>query len=146
LHAVKSAHLGITHQQSNIDLYAGDRWAREATERLLPFANAMPNNTDFGTYWNAMWGGFEASSTGQKTTNRAGSDVEAGLKSSLGEALVIHCPDGEKMNTARDLAGSGRTPIGVSAAQSRLHLGWLSSSKGLGILFLLPAVVLVILV
>ena len=89
LHAVKSAHLGITHQQSNIDLYAGDRWAREATERLLPFANAMPNNTDFGTYWNAMWGGLEASWTGQKTPEQAVSDLEAELTSSLGEAIVI---------------------------------------------------------
>ena len=26
---------------------ASDRWAREATERLLPHANAMPNNSDF---------------------------------------------------------------------------------------------------
>src|SRR5690606_281130 len=49
------------------------------------------------------------------------------------------------MNASRDIAESARTPIGVRAAQSRLHLGWLSSSKGLGILFLLPAVVLVVL-
>lgn len=89
LHAIKSAHLGIAHQQSNIDLYANDRWAREATERLLPFANAMPNNTDFGTYWNAMWSGLEAAWTGQKTPEQAVADVEAELKNSLGEAIVI---------------------------------------------------------
>lgn len=89
LHAIKSAHLGIARQQSNIDLYAGDRWAREATERLLPFANAMPNNTDFGTYWNAMWNGLEASWTGQKTPEQAVSDLETELSNSLGEAIII---------------------------------------------------------
>ncbi|MCT7373937.1 extracellular solute-binding protein [Chelativorans salis] len=89
LHAIKSAHLGIAHQQSNIDLYANDRWAREATERLLPHANAMPNNADFGTYWNAMWSGLEAAWTGQKTPEQAVNDVEAELKNSLGEAIII---------------------------------------------------------
>lgn len=89
LHAVKSAHLGIARQQSNIDLYASDRWTREATERLLPFANAMPNNADFGTYWNAMWKGLEASWTGQKTPEQAVEDLEAELTNSLGEAIII---------------------------------------------------------
>jgi len=89
LHAVKSAHLGITKQEANIDLYADDRWTREATERLLPHANAMPNNADFGTYWNAMWSGLEASWTGQKTPEQAVNDLEAELKNSLGEAIVI---------------------------------------------------------
>ena len=49
------------------------------------------------------------------------------------------------MNASRDIAEPARTSIGVRAAQSRLRLGWLNSSKGLGILFLLPAVVLVVL-
>jgi len=89
LHAVKSAHLGITKQEANIDIYADDRWTREATERLLPHANAMPNNADFGTYWNAMWSGLEASWTGQKTPEQAVTDLEAELKNSLGEAIVI---------------------------------------------------------
>jgi len=89
LHAVKSAHLGITKQESNIDIYADDRWTREATERLLPYANAMPNNADFGTCWNAMWSGLEASWTGQKTPEQAVNDLEAELKNGLGEAIVI---------------------------------------------------------
>jgi inositol-phosphate transport system substrate-binding protein len=89
LHAIKSAHLGIAKQQSNIDLYSNDRWAREATERLLPHANAMPNNSDFGTYWNAMWKGLESAWTGQKTAEQAVTDLEAELKSGLGEAIVI---------------------------------------------------------
>ena len=54
LHAIKSAHLGVSKSESAVDFYAANRWAREATERLLPHANAMPNNSDFGTYWNIM--------------------------------------------------------------------------------------------
>jgi inositol-phosphate transport system substrate-binding protein len=89
LHAIKSAHLGIAKQQSNIELYSNDRWAREATERLLPHANAMPNHSDFGTYWNAMWAGLEAAWTGQKSPEQAVNDLEAELRSALGEAIVI---------------------------------------------------------
>jgi inositol-phosphate transport system substrate-binding protein len=89
LHAIKSAHLGIAKEQSNIELYSNDRWAREATERLLPHANAMPNNADFGTYWNAMWKGLEASWTGAKTPEQAVADLEAELKSALGEGVII---------------------------------------------------------
>ncbi|PSH62953.1 ABC transporter substrate-binding protein [Phyllobacterium brassicacearum] len=89
LHAIKSAHLGITKQEANVDLYSSDRWAREATERLLPYANAMPNNSDFGTYWNAMWKGLESAWTGQKAPGQAVQDLETELKSSLGEAIVV---------------------------------------------------------
>lgn len=89
LHAIKSAHLGIARQQLNIPLYANDRWAREATERLLPHANAMPNNSDFGVYWSAMWSGLEAAWTGQKTPEQAVADLEAELRSALGEAVVV---------------------------------------------------------
>ncbi len=63
--------------EAEIELYASDRWAREATERLLPYANAMPNNADFGTYWNIMWKGLEASWTGAKTLDAAVNDVES---------------------------------------------------------------------
>ncbi|MBA3516221.1 MAG: extracellular solute-binding protein [Rhizobiales bacterium] len=89
LHAIKSAHLGISKEQSNISLYSGDRWAREATERLLPHANAMPNNSDFGAYWNSMWSGLESAWTGQKTPEQAVADVETELKSALGDAIII---------------------------------------------------------
>jgi inositol-phosphate transport system substrate-binding protein len=89
LHAIKSAHLGISKQQSTIGLYRDDRWAREATERLLPHAHAMPNNSDFGTYWNAMWSGLESAWTGQKTPEQAVADLETELKSALGEAIII---------------------------------------------------------
>jgi inositol-phosphate transport system substrate-binding protein len=49
----------------------------------------MPNNSDFGTYWNAMWKGLESAWTGQKTAEQAVTDLEAELKSGLGEAIVI---------------------------------------------------------
>lgn len=89
LHAIKSAHLAIGKQQSNIELYSGDRWAREATTRLLPHANAMPNHTDFGEYWTVMWKGLEASWTGQKKPEQAVADVATELKNSLGSAIII---------------------------------------------------------
>ncbi|URK89157.1 extracellular solute-binding protein (plasmid) [Rhizobium sp. RCAM05350] len=89
LHAVKSAHLGISKAESEIDLYSSDRWAREATERLLPYANAMPNNADFGTYWTIMWKGLEASWTGAKTVEASIGDVETELKSTLGDKIII---------------------------------------------------------
>ncbi|MDP1732666.1 MAG: extracellular solute-binding protein [Devosia sp.] len=89
LHAIKSAHLGISVQEASIELYSNDRWAREATERLLPHANAMPNNSDFGAYWNVMWKNLEAAWTGTKTVDAAIADAESELKSTLGDAIVI---------------------------------------------------------
>lgn len=89
LHAIRSAHLGITRQQSSIELYSNNRWAREATERLLPHANAMPNNSDFGAYWNVMWKNLEAAWTGTKTVDAAVADAESELKSTLGDAIII---------------------------------------------------------
>lgn len=89
LHAIKSAHLGISPSEAEVDLYASDRWASEATERLLPHANAMPNSADFGKYWTIMWKNLEASWTGAKTVDAAINDAEAELKSTLGDAIVI---------------------------------------------------------
>lgn len=89
LHAIKSAHLAIARSQSDIELYSSDRWAREATERLLPHANAMPNNSDFGAYWNIMWSNLEAAWTGAKTVDAAMADAESELASTLGDAILI---------------------------------------------------------
>ena len=89
LHAIKSAHLGIAKSQTSIALYSNDRWASEATERLLPFANAMPNHTEFGTYWTIMWNGLEAAWTGQKSAQQAADDAEAELKNTLGDTIII---------------------------------------------------------
>lgn len=89
LHAIKSAHLGISVQEATLALYSDDRWAREATERLLPHATAMPNNSDFGTYWNIMWKNLEGAWTGTKSVDAAITDAEAELKSTLGDAIII---------------------------------------------------------
>lgn len=89
LHAIKSAHLGISESQMDVALYAADRWASEATEQLLPYANAMPNNSDFGAYWDVMWSNLEAVWTGTKTVDEGVADAEAELVSTLGDAIVI---------------------------------------------------------
>ncbi len=89
LHAIKSAHLGISNAETSVDLYSGDRWAREATERLLPYASAMPNNVNFGQYWEIMFGGLEASWTGQKSVADAIADVETELATTLGDKIVM---------------------------------------------------------
>lgn len=89
LHAIKSAHLAIAPTQTSIELYAADRWASEATEALLPYANAMPNNADFGAYWDVMWKNLEAVWTGAKTVDAAIADAESELKTTLGDAIVI---------------------------------------------------------
>ena len=89
LHAIKSAHLGIAKSQTSIELYSNDRWASEATERLLPSANAMPNNTDFGVYWTAMWKGLESAWTGQKSPDQAAADAAAELGNALGDRIIM---------------------------------------------------------
>lgn len=89
LHAIKSAHLAVTKEQSNVELYANDQWASAATERLLPHATAMPNNTDFGAYWDIMWSNLEAAWTGVKTVDEAISDAEAELGASLGDGVIM---------------------------------------------------------
>ncbi|WP_424830545.1 ABC transporter substrate-binding protein [Ruegeria sp.] len=89
LHAIKSAHLGIGQQQANIELYANDRWASEATERLLISANAQPNNLDYGAYSEAMFKGLEAAWTGVKTPAEAVAELEAELTAKLGDNLIV---------------------------------------------------------
>lgn len=89
LHAIKSAHLGISHQQSNIELYADDRWASEATDRLLGSANAQPNHVQYGAFSEAMWKGLEAAWTGVKTPAEAVAEIEIELKAKLGDELII---------------------------------------------------------
>ena len=73
----------------NIQLYGGDRWAREAATVLLPFATAEPNNVNFGQYFEAMFTGLQAAWTGQKTVAEAIADLETELSAALGDAIVI---------------------------------------------------------
>ena len=89
LHAIKSGHLAIGSEQLAIPLYANDRWATEATERLLPHAVSMPNSTDFGAFWTIMFKGLEASWTGQKSVADAVADVEAEYKATMADAIIM---------------------------------------------------------
>jgi inositol-phosphate transport system substrate-binding protein len=89
LHAIKSSHLGISVQQASLPLYANDRWAAEATEALLPHANSMPNNANFGAYQTIMFKGLEAAWTGTKTVEQAVNDAANELSSSLGDAVLV---------------------------------------------------------
>jgi len=89
LHAVKSAHLGISKAEETVGLYAGDRWIREATPVLLPYASAQPNNVNFGQYFEVMFSGLQAAWTGQKTVEEAIIDVETELRAALGDNIVI---------------------------------------------------------
>ena len=89
LHAIKSGHLAIGSEQTAVPLYANDRWASEATERLLPHAVSMPNNTDFGAFWTTMFKGLEASWTGQKSVEDAVADVEAEYKATMADAIIM---------------------------------------------------------
>jgi len=89
MHAIKSAHLGISYQQSNVELYANDRWAAEATDRLLGTANAQPNHLGYGTFSEAMWKGLEASWTGAQTPAEAVAALEAELTAKLGDDVLI---------------------------------------------------------
>ncbi|WP_144407535.1 extracellular solute-binding protein [Gynuella sunshinyii] len=89
LHAIKSSHLGITKEQLNIPLYANNRWAMEATERLLPYASAMPNDTDFGNFWNIYWKGLEAAWTGQKTAEQAVKEAVTELRATMANSVII---------------------------------------------------------
>ncbi|MEC9403401.1 MAG: extracellular solute-binding protein [Pseudomonadota bacterium] len=89
LHAIKSAHLGIAREQSNIELYANDRWAAEATRRLLPYANAQPNNPNYGKFSEIMFKGLETAWTGTKSPADAVAEVEAEMTAVLGDDLIV---------------------------------------------------------
>ncbi|MFC5522190.1 extracellular solute-binding protein [Polaromonas jejuensis] len=90
LHAIKSAHLGISPQEANIGLYRSDRWATAATARLLPYAYAMPNDTDLGNLWNSYWKGLEAAWSGKKTAQEAVTDAEKEIRGgNLANRVVI---------------------------------------------------------
>jgi len=89
LHAVASGHLAIGTEEAKVPFYANDRWSREATEELLPYANSIPNNADFGVYWTAMYKGLEASWTGASPVADAVKTAEAEVKAALGDGIII---------------------------------------------------------
>jgi inositol-phosphate transport system substrate-binding protein len=89
LHAVKSAHLGISEDETQVPLYAADEWLAAASERLAPHTNAIPNNADFGTFWTAMYQGLESSWTGASDPAEAAQNVADTVKQSLGDNVVV---------------------------------------------------------
>lgn len=89
LHAVKSGHLAIGEEEAKIPFYANDRWTTEASENLLPYAEHIPNNVDFGTIWDAMYQGLEASWTGTSSVEDAVNTVKSTVEASLGDTVII---------------------------------------------------------
>jgi len=89
LHAVASGHLAIGEDQATVPLYANDYWTTEATEKLLPYANAIPNNAEFGIYWDAMFRGLEAAWTGASTVEQAVSAARNDVTSALGNGVLV---------------------------------------------------------
>ncbi|MBB5752258.1 ABC transporter substrate-binding protein [Prosthecomicrobium pneumaticum] len=89
LHAISSAHLAISQAETTIPLYSENRWAAEATERLLATATAMPNHSQFSPYWDIYWKGLLATWTGEKTPDQAVAEAEAAVKEQLGDAIII---------------------------------------------------------
>lgn len=89
LHAVKSGKVALSDAEAQIPLFANDRWAGIATTELLPHAVAIPNDIDFGPYWQAMFKNLEASWTGTISVEDAVSALEAEVTSTLGDKIIV---------------------------------------------------------
>ena len=89
LHAIQSNHLAVAKAQDGIELYSGNRWAAEATERLLGSANSQPNHLQYGAYSEAMFRGLEAAWTGVQTPEEAVAEVEAQMTATIGDDLIV---------------------------------------------------------
>jgi inositol-phosphate transport system substrate-binding protein len=88
LHALASAHLGITVSQTLLDIYASDRWAAEATA-LLRHARALPNNRHFGQYDQLVWRGLTATWSGAATPEEAVETVVREMRATMADKVVI---------------------------------------------------------
>jgi inositol-phosphate transport system substrate-binding protein len=89
LHAIQSNHLAVAKAQNDVDLYRGNRWASEATEVLLASATAQPNHLQYGAFSEAMFRGLEAAWTGVQTPKEAVAEVEAQMRATIGEDLIV---------------------------------------------------------
>lgn len=89
LHAVKSGKVALSDAEAQIPLFANDRWAVTATTELLPHATSIPNDVEFGPYWNAMFKGLEASWTGTVTVEEAVNALEAEVTAALGDKIIV---------------------------------------------------------
>ena len=89
LHAIQSNHLAVAKAQDSVGLYSGNRWAAEATERLLGSANSQPNHLKYGAFAEAMFRGLEAAWTGVQTPEQAITEVEAQMRATIGDDLIV---------------------------------------------------------
>lgn len=87
LHAISSAHLGITHSQENLAQYADDRWTAEAT-KLLQGASALPNHLHFGQFDQIVWKGLTATWSGTDP-NEAVKTVAKEIQLTMGTKVII---------------------------------------------------------
>ena len=87
LHAIASAHLGITRSQEKTALYADDRWTTEMT-KLLKGAIALPNNVHFGRYDQIVWRGLTASWTGASPLEAVNTVVKE-IRAVMGDKVII---------------------------------------------------------
>ena len=87
LHAIASAHLGITKSQEKVAQYADDRWTAEAT-KLLKGAIALPNNVHFGQYDQIVWRGLTASWSGTSPRDAVNTVVKE-IKATMGDKVII---------------------------------------------------------
>ena len=88
LHAIASAHLGITHAQTQLEMYASDRWTAETTA-LLERAFALPNVPAIGRYERVVWQGLMASWSGSATPEQAAETVVRELQSTMRDTVII---------------------------------------------------------
>ncbi len=88
LHAIASAHLGITNAQLRLSQYANDRWTEEATA-LLRSAFALPNNPDFGKYDALVWKGLTAAWSGDVTPQQAADTVVKEIRATMANKVII---------------------------------------------------------
>ncbi len=87
LHAISSAHLGITRSQEKLAQYADDRWTAEAT-KLLRHATALPNHLHFGRFDQIVWKGLTAAWTGT-APGKAVETVVREIQSTMGDKVLI---------------------------------------------------------
>ncbi len=88
LHALASAHLGITDAQTRLDTYVSDRWTAEATG-LLKHAVALPNNRHFGRYDQLVWKGLTAVWSGSVTPEDAVKTVVEEMRATMAGKVII---------------------------------------------------------
>ncbi|MHA1524435.1 MAG: ABC transporter substrate-binding protein [Alphaproteobacteria bacterium] len=88
LHAIASAHLGITNAQTKVSQYADDRWTSEATS-LLKSAFALPNSTDFGQYDTLVWKGLTAAWSGGVSPQEAVDTVVKEMQATMSGKVII---------------------------------------------------------